>query len=1166
MADNDFRAFLARSTGHHAAPHNRPWQCELAASASCGNRMIRIPTGFGKTLGVLSAWAWHRVYNRNGAWPRRLVWCLPTRVLVEQTQGEVRSALERLGLLWDGNDSHDGNVGVHLVMGGTATGRWHLYPEADAVLIGTQDMLLSRAMNRGYASPRARWPMEFGLLNQDALWVMDEVQLMDAGLATSGQLQAFRDEDARAGKTLRPCFTWWMSATLQHSWLKTSPDTARLNEELAQNTHRIKPEDRHGELWDGTAKPIEFLDDVPSSKALAQDVSKRHRESGCGKDGPTLIVLNTVKRAVEVWNALKSDKKLAAAATDLRLVHSRFRPAERASWSNAFLNRTACGPETNRIVVATQVIEAGVDVSASLLVTELAPWASLVQRFGRCARWGGSGQVVVADFGYETDKKAAPYSKDQLDAARDACEDLSDAAAIHLERFEEKHEDQLPRLYPYEPKHLILRHELDDLFDTSPDLSGADIDISRFIRAGDERDLQVFWAEVGDEGPPLDMKPTQHELCSVPFLLARDWLCGKSERLRPKVGAWVWDWLDRNWRRAERTDLRPGQTVLVECRVGGYTEDRGWDLASEKPVAAVESNAATGYGTKPCWRRDGDGWRPSTRSVRRHDPADHADDAEDDESLSATAHWQTVATHGLQVGEEAQRIAREVAPDQARLLHLAGRWHDLGKAHRAFQSSIRADARPDRQDIAKAPDIAWPCSTRDMYRIDPTDQRRGFRHELASVLGLFGALQRWRPQHEALIGPWRDWLDVMGEANGHNGEGEVAAKTEQPTAIEQEIIDLTADAFDLLAYLVCAHHGKVRMAWHSSPADQQANDGLPRIRGVRQGDFLPPVQLAGANGESHLLPATALDLSPAEAGLSPRTGRSWTERVLNLTRRFGPFALAWLETLLRAADQRASANSRHDVVDPLLTAQENEDGRQALGGGGTMAQPAGGRTAPSPPRSDSPPCGELHGHGRRAGGRGVDSATTRPPHSATRYVETSAGILSYQQLAPLLAERVANVELAVVERTLPEMSIEALLLDLHQRICGDLTPALAGRWRLRDVRVSAHHPPPYWRVPVLVRNYASDLDTRLAAWEDDPERCIETLTFAEGKLLEIHPFEDFNGRVTRLLLVELTCRFDLPEIDPAVTADDRESYFAALHAYDHGDPRQLAEVWRRRLA
>ena len=202
-----FDQFLAEVTGHQDAHCRQPWQCELAASANCGNRLIRIPTGFGKTLGVLSAWAWHRVHHQRDDWPRRLVWCLPMRVLVEQTESEVRLALERLEVLWDGPDgygSHVGKVGVHSIMGGADAGQWHLHPESDAVLIGTQDMLLSRAMNRGYASPRARWPMEFGLLNQDALWVMDEVQLMDVGLATSGQLQVFRSDDQSANKRCDP--------------------------------------------------------------------------------------------------------------------------------------------------------------------------------------------------------------------------------------------------------------------------------------------------------------------------------------------------------------------------------------------------------------------------------------------------------------------------------------------------------------------------------------------------------------------------------------------------------------------------------------------------------------------------------------------------------------------------------------------------------------------------------------------------------------------------------------------------------------------------------------------------------------------------------------------------------------------------------------------------
>jgi len=133
----------------------------------------------GKTLGVLAAWLWHRLHQQDDHWPRRLIWCLPMRVLVEQTETVVRDGLERLGILWDGATEHSGKVGVHVLMGGADPGGdWNLFPEECAVLIGTQDMLLSRALNRGYASGRARWPLEFGLLSHDALWVMDEVQLM----------------------------------------------------------------------------------------------------------------------------------------------------------------------------------------------------------------------------------------------------------------------------------------------------------------------------------------------------------------------------------------------------------------------------------------------------------------------------------------------------------------------------------------------------------------------------------------------------------------------------------------------------------------------------------------------------------------------------------------------------------------------------------------------------------------------------------------------------------------------------------------------------------------------------------------------------------------------------------------------------------------------------
>lgn len=544
------------------------WQIELA-STSPSSRLIRIPTGFGKTSGAALAWLWSRTHLNDDSWPRRLVWCLPMRVLVEQTEHEVRTSLERLGLLWNGKDDHTNKVGVHLLMGGADSGDWHLHPADCAVLIGTQDMLLSRTMNRGYGSARARWPMDFGLLNHDCLWVMDEVQLMDVGLATSGQVQAFREQDQVAKKNPRPSHTWWMSATLQRSWLEKSPETLSLAAALPQTEIQLSA--RLGHLWDDVTKAFR-VEAVNDATSIAQITARAHLDFGRGKDGPTLVVVNTVRDALAVHGALASNKALEG--TDLRLVHSRFRPHERAGWLEAFLNRDACVRGTDRIIVATQVVEAGVDVSATVLVTSLAPWTSLVQRFGRAARWGGSAQIIVVDHAAADDKAAAPYTKDELDAAREALGHLTDVAPIHLEAFEETHAELLPVLYPYTPKHLLLRHELDELFDTTPDLSGADVDISRFIRSGDERDLQVFWDDVPkDQRPYRKVRPAREALCAVPFLKARDWLCGKetktakAPRLKKGMRAWVWEWLDGVWRRAERRDLYPGQTVLDNSSV-----------------------------------------------------------------------------------------------------------------------------------------------------------------------------------------------------------------------------------------------------------------------------------------------------------------------------------------------------------------------------------------------------------------------------------------------------------------------------------------------------------------------------------------------------------------------------------------------------------------------
>jgi CRISPR-associated endonuclease/helicase Cas3 len=193
---------------------------------------------------------------------------------------------------------------------------------------------------------------------------------------------------------------------------------------------------------------------------------------------------------------------------------------------------------------------------------------------------------------------------------------------------------------------------------------------------------------------------------------------------------------------------------------------------------------------------------------------------------------------------------------------------------------------------------------------------------------------------------------------------------------------------------------------------------------------------------------------------------------------------------------------------------------------------------------------------------------TSPPHGATRYLQTTRGLLSYSQLAPLLAERVLRVERDIAAGVFATQPLApAIILDFHRLIAADLCPDWAGRWRDAEVRVGEHHPPPPYRVPILMKDYGADLLVRL---ENAPGRMddllLEMLAFAEGRLLSIHPFTDFNGRVTRLFLRELLRRLDLPPVDLVPTGSEAEAaYRAALHAGDGLNWLPLMKVWQQRF-
>jgi len=639
----------------HEALSQSPYPYQHKLASNPWPDILRIPTGMGKTASIILAWLFKRT-NGDSETPARLVYCLPMRVLVEQT---ARATERWINTLAEKRLLNSKPV-VHVLMGGEGSTDWDLHPHKDTILVGTQDQLLSRALNRGYSMSRFRWPVHFGLLNNGCLWVMDEVQLMGAGLETTAQLQAFRE---RLG-TVTPTKSIWCSATLCREWLATVDFSSRsaslisleLDDSDLNDARVVKRRSAKKTLCRAPVGTTDY-------KALAKFVLESHQEGT-----RTLVILNTVSRAQQLFNSLKSISKSSRPV----LLHSRYRPHDRKNNLDKLLS-TPTAPGI--ICIATQVVEAGVDVTSTTLITELAPWPSLVQRFGRLNRDGAesAARVFWLDLDLARKGQANPYDPLELEEARRLLLNLEDAGPASL-----------PEVTQQMPVRQVLRSvDLQDLFDTTNDIAGADVDISRFIRDSTDTDIQVFWRSFPEDEPdPQTASPNREELCSVPIGDLHGWLKTKQ--------AWTWSHLDRIWRKVDR--VSPGMVVLLRRRDGGYDSEAGW-TGNSKDI-------------------------PPELSSGIEKPEGYDDD------LTVIRSWQSLAEHTDLVASSLEKIM--VHFDQSLLpwrddLITAARWHDAGKAHPVFQNAL-----PDLRDM----DRVWAKAPESGSRYT----RPGFRHELASAI------------------------------------------------------------------------------------------------------------------------------------------------------------------------------------------------------------------------------------------------------------------------------------------------------------------------------------------------------------------------------------------------------------------------------------------------
>jgi CRISPR-associated endonuclease/helicase Cas3 len=374
MGDENFESMFQDLTGH--APLS--WQQRLYKEWIDSDRKIKpvidLPTGLGKTM-VMAIWLIARTENPELG--RRLIYVVDRRTVVDQATDIAQRLVARPITKWMHENFRGGPPSISTLRGQFADNReWTRDPSKPAIIIGTVDMIGSRLLFSGYnLSPSLR-PIHAGLLGQDSLVVLDEAHLSPAFDCLLSQIH-----HAQTGRAIalqrsprcepRPMRIITMSATLGRNsdafTLTKEDETDSIVQKRISSVKRLH---------------LHHADDVRTeiiSRALLMaDRTERviiyvRSPDEAKKIGAQLR--KTYSESVEVltgtMRGYERDKQLSCP-----VFRRFFKPDD---------------PEPNTkptFIVATAAGEVGVDFNADHLICDLTPIDSLIQRLGRVNRRG----------------------------------------------------------------------------------------------------------------------------------------------------------------------------------------------------------------------------------------------------------------------------------------------------------------------------------------------------------------------------------------------------------------------------------------------------------------------------------------------------------------------------------------------------------------------------------------------------------------------------------------------------------------------------------------------------------------------------------------------------------------------------------------------------------
>ena len=330
--------------------------------------VLQAPTGTGKTRAALAPYIESFFDEESDRFPRKCIYSVPMRVLANQFNEEHTELAKKYDRQFRPIPVLDVKI---------QTGERPDDPQLLGNLIfATIDQSLSSALAVPYSLSAGKANTNAGAFYSSYL-VFDEFHLFPIGEGSGGGLVTTLQLLAQL-KGIVPFVL--MTATFSSTML------GELAQRLGAEVVTV-PKNEYVQIASGDGKQARRRIYYVHQEPLAADaVLTAHN---AGDVTRSIVICNQVARAQDLYQALRDHAERND--TEIRLLHSRFTPEDRKQKEEEIRREFGKQREDRTIdsliLVATQIVEVGLDITCDRLHTEIAPANAVFQRAGRCARY-----------------------------------------------------------------------------------------------------------------------------------------------------------------------------------------------------------------------------------------------------------------------------------------------------------------------------------------------------------------------------------------------------------------------------------------------------------------------------------------------------------------------------------------------------------------------------------------------------------------------------------------------------------------------------------------------------------------------------------------------------------------------------------------------------------